>query len=80
MAVTETLREKMPDEMRAYRKGVFMNPLNDFMKSEDKTLIYKCVDEREKLNCLTSLRQYIKKHDLNLVIWTKKNNVYVIKP
>lgn len=79
MPVTETLKERIPEDMRGYRRGVFVTPLMDFVNSDDKTLIYKCVDQREKINCSTSLKQFIAKHDLNLVVWSRQNNVYVIK-
>lgn len=79
MPITETFKEKISDDMRTYRRGVFMNPLMDFINSDNNTLVYKCVDNKEKINCVTSLKQYIARHDLALVVWSKKNNVYVIK-
>lgn len=80
MALTETYKEKMDaSEVRGYRRRVFLDPLLAFMESADQTLVYKCIDKNEKTNCSTSVKQYIRNHDLNMVVWTKKNDVYVIK-
>lgn len=79
MEVT-TLKETMEKPNRKdYKKGVYCEPLMAFVDSDQGTLKYSFTNGKDASICATSVHQYIRKHDLNLVVWRKKNDVYVIK-
>ena len=64
---------------RKYRKGVYSDPLMEFVDSDNGTLKFSFSNKYDMTQCSSAVRQYIRKHDLNLVVWCKKNDVFVIK-
>ena len=77
---TTTYKEIMErPNRRNYRKGVYCEPLMRFIESSDGTLKYSFTNRNEASQCGSAVRQFIKKHDLNLVVWSRYNDIYVIK-
>lgn len=79
MEITTTKEVAQKPNKREYRKGVYSEPLVAFMDSDQGTLKFAFTDSKDATLCMSALRQYIAKHNLNAVTWRKHNCVYVIK-
>lgn len=79
MEITTTKEVLKKPNKRAYRKGCYSEPLEEFMDSDQGTLKFTFTDSKDAGPCMSALRQYIANHNLNAVTWRKHNCVYVIK-
>lgn len=79
MEITTTKEVAERPSKRKYRKGIYAEPLRDFMESDQGTLKYMLGNAKETSVCYTAITTFIKRHDLNAVAWRRNNTVYVIK-
>ena len=76
---TTTFKEIKKKPKREYHAGQFCTPLMEFMESDEGTLKYTCANMKEARKCYLSLYQYIRRHELNAVMWRSRSDVYVVK-
>lgn len=78
MIETTMFAERMEKPART-TKSKYAPYLTDFMNSDNKTLKFTCSNNSEAVNCYTCISKRIKSNGLNLVLWKRNNEVYVIK-
>lgn len=61
------------------RDGKYSAILKEFLESENKTLKYTFTNTKEAQSCKASVQLMNRKHNLNLCVWMKNCEVYVIK-
>lgn len=76
MEVNMTYEEYIPERKE---KGKYSYAIEDFLKSDKKTLIFSCTNPVELRKCAAAVRRYNRVKSLGLCIWSKGNQVYVIK-
>ena len=74
-----TYKEKLDAEIKPYKRNYFSDPLNSFLQSDDMSMIFTFPNIQEARECVNAVKQYKIRHDLNVVIYKKRNKVYVIK-
>ncbi len=78
--IAERLDEK-EIKTNAY-KSKYANIIEDWLKTENKTLKFICKNEREKKNCSWAITSYKKAHNYDYVIYREAAtlNIYLVKP
>ena len=74
----EMMKEKI-DINAITRKGIYSDKIDEFLRSDNKTMMFKCKNKNETQNCYTSVQQYNRKHNLNLCVCVRSTTVYAIK-
>jgi len=59
--------------------GKYIPVLKDFLASESKTLKFKFPNITSARNCRTSVGSYIRKNNVNAVLYMRGVEIYVIK-
>lgn len=76
MINTEMFKEKIE---KPKTRGAYADVIDEFIKSENKTLRFNCSSVEEAKKCYASCGFRNKKLNLGLVVWKKNNQVYLIK-
>ena len=74
----QILQEKMKKPVHTPH-GTFARHLNDFMKSDNKSIVVTCASKDEAMRCYHAFDHKRKKENLNIVIWQKNCVIYVTK-
>lgn len=62
------------------RKGKYSKVISEFVKSDKKSLIFYCTNEKEAKSCSTAIRYYKNKHNEDYVFGHGiANQIYVVK-
>jgi len=61
------------------REGVYASTIASWLETDNKTLVFKCKNDKETKSCESSCRQYKKKHNLDFVIVQMSGKVYCVR-
>ena len=73
----EMMKEKF--DISSISRTKYRDKIDEFLRSENKTMMFKCKNKNETQNCYTSVAQYNRKHNLNLCVCARSTTVYAIK-
>lgn len=77
----EFIKEKVVPDHGYFRLGKWAEVIEEWIKSDSKTLKFVCKNPKERNNCAGSARNYAKSHNYDYTIYPEKgtNNIYLVR-